>query len=279
MITSLTGRTRHLYNKLINREVGLYLNGYTAFRLKKIDGLGPVKNHVTTVATPLEPGGVFLSSKAEERNLVLTVEFAMENAEGSTVAELRQNLYSVFSPGNKIDIIIEDNELGTLTIDGRVETTEPTIFTQDPTVMISIICPYPYFKLVAPRTVYVVPPGNFPMFNVPFSSNVPTGFVFEADVAIDNDYFLLHGEPRINTNYIGLSGFQLLVGDHIRLSTVKGDRSATYIRSASTQSVLGYLTGSLSDTKLVDGDNYFRLNEHSRLSNVKFSYDRFYNGL
>lgn len=147
--------------------------------VKNIDGLGPVSANIARTNYVTKDGSIFQNARAGDRNIVITLGL---NADYSTTTdpygELRRSLYPVLGPKSEVKLVIESTELETVEISGWVESFEPAIFSKDPDVQISIICPDPYFSsqvnVVATRTgqglLTVTNPGN-----------VETGFTLLVD--------------------------------------------------------------------------------------------------
>lgn len=278
MISVFTGRTKTAYDNSVNKEVSISLDSTSEFRVTDIQGLGPVKAEIATANMPLDPGGVYLSSDAGQRNIVLTLEYAPNWEENSTVASLRQQLMSVYMPKNKVEIeIMMDGAL--YTIDGVVETFEPVIFAKLPSVQISIICPRPYFRNAWSSSTYVLPVQEGNLFTVPYDGLVSTGFELSFRCNLGRTGMLFNGEPWDGMNYMAIEGFQFLVDDIVRISSVAGNRYVLLERNSNISNLLGWFGGSLIDTQLVNGLNYFTFNEAPWFTDVTLSYDTLYGGL
>ena len=147
--------------------------------VKNIDGIGPVGASVATTQYVTKNGSIFQSARTGERNIVITLGM---NADYSTTidpyGELRRALYPVLYPQSKVTLVIESTELETVEIVGWVESFEPTIFTKDPDIRISIICPDPFFVSQV-NTVATSTGTNTITVNNP--GNVETGFTLLID--------------------------------------------------------------------------------------------------
>ena len=114
--------------------------------VKNIDGLGPVSANIARTSYVTKDGSIFQNARTGDRNIVLTLGL---NADYSTTddpyGELRRGLYPVFYPQSEVKLVIASTSMETVEITGWVESLEPTIFSKDPDVSISIICPDPYF--------------------------------------------------------------------------------------------------------------------------------------
>jgi len=279
MITKVTARTRSAYNNAINKELSLSPLGVGELCLRPIDGLGPVKATVNTTDFPTEAGGIYLSSKTGQRNIVLTVEFKPEWTLGSTVGALREKLDEVFMPTNKVELDFLKTDGKTYRIEGTVESNEPSVFTKDPVSQISILCPEPYFTSSDGLETVNFPINGPELLKVPFDGKVDTGFIFEFEMLEPRPNGLtIFKLPKQPTNYLKIT-HPLISADVVRFSTVKGERYATHTRAGTTKSLLGWFSGSLVDTRLVNGDNYFEFPDIDYTKNVKVMYTKVYGGI
>jgi len=274
MITKLTALLPNYYDGSADRVLSIPFveDGLSPFYVKGFTGLGPVKAEVSRFATPLDPGSIYLSSRDGERNIVLTVELQESYGSGSsTAAALRQQLYTVFEPGNKLDLQFDTDELGQVHIVGVVESNDPGDLTGAPVNQISIICVDPYFDdynanisvsidqaIAAYGAIY----GTNDTFVIDFDGKVPVGFTFETIVktALPNQGLKLYKLASI-ASVLTMFGANLAINsnDSFLFSSVKGNRFANYVRSGSTNSVLPWFQGSLVDMQLRPGRNFFRL--------------------
>ena len=131
-ITSFRGETIAI--ELANPEK-------SGFAILDITGLGPVKADINTTENGINDGAIFNSAHVSYRNIVLSLRFI-----GTDIESLRQESYRFFSVKQNVRLLIEtDNRL--MNIEGYVESNEPTIFSKTEGCKVSIICPYPYFKI------------------------------------------------------------------------------------------------------------------------------------
>lgn len=109
-----------------------------------IDGLGPVKAEITTSQFATERGEAFQGASTGKRNIVLTLGLN-PNWVDQTMTSLRQLLYRYLLPEAWVKLRFFSQELPTIDIEGWVESCDPNIFSQDPQMQVSIICPKPDF--------------------------------------------------------------------------------------------------------------------------------------
>lgn len=115
------------------------------YEIRNIDGLGPVKANVNTSPLGSVDGESYAGSSVGGRNIVLTIGLKPDWVEWSPEA-LRRQLDNYFMPKKRIALLIDTEELSGMYIRGYVESNEPNIFSKDPEVQISLICPEPYFR-------------------------------------------------------------------------------------------------------------------------------------
>lgn len=284
MINELIVRKRNAFSNNIERQIALS----SEYKIRRIDGLGPVKADIVTLPIATDAGTQFISTRNGERNIVIKIEFNPNYAAGRTITTLRRELYKVLMPGETVDLLFDvepdglqladSDPVGSLYIQGRVESHEPDIFAENPSVVVSIICPFPYFKGQQGLFDHGLPTsGTVRDYVVPYEGNVPVGFVFEFAVTSSaSSGWMFTGRDR--NDYFGVAG-AMQAGDIFRVSTVKDDRYVRRVRGGQTQSVLGYLTGSLNDMKLYPGDNHFTFSDPGITSNRHLMYEVLYGGL
>lgn len=113
-------------------------------QVQDIQGLDPVKATINTTEYADIDGGYFTGASVDIRNIVITFGYNPDWAE-NTIETLRQTLYQYFMPKQAIRLTFTSTHLPPVQIDGFVESMEPNIFSQDPSVAVSIICPDPPF--------------------------------------------------------------------------------------------------------------------------------------
>lgn len=153
------------------------------YPVRNVAGLGPVKATLDTskYGTALTSGD-FRDYQGEMRNIVLTLGLEPDFTADESVASLRQALYSWFSPLASVMLELESDNMATVRINGWVESAEPDIFAQDPTIVISIICPIGYFIDPVQKVVSGASVSGTSRFTINYAGSVPNGFWLDADV-------------------------------------------------------------------------------------------------
>lgn len=278
MLTVFSALLRNTFSLAVEKQLTFSMAG-SQYVVKNIDGLGPIKSDISTIDTPVDPGGTFMSTRTGQRNIVITLGFTPNYQAGTTVSDLRNELYTVFTPGYKIELtftIVIGGVTKLYYIKGWVESHEPLMFSDDPQVQISIICPSPYFTANESPIVYNLPYGSN-TFNFQQPYLLPQSFKLEFDVKSAGNYYSFYLESDSNAGFN--VSFPFLVGDKVRIDTNKGSREVVYIRSSATYNIMGYMGGSLVDTRFHPGRNYVRFNEIGATLNAKVTYQPIYPGL
>lgn len=281
MLSQVLCVKRNAYNNTVHNQITLYLNDTAEFRIKIIDGLGPVKSEIPTMDSPIDPGGSILSTRDGMRTISMTVGLYPDYQASSTVAELRQQLIGVFTPGNRVELSFNVDGV-VYFIKGVVEMHEPTIFDRDPAVTVSVMCEDPYFTIPAEGTVeFTMPTALLPTIVVPYEGTAPTGFIFQFWVTGSSPTIIFQKLPaQASAMRFSISDTALNGGDIVAVNTSKGSRGVTRTRSGSSESIIGYLSGGLTDMKLTPGLNAFRCTAaDTRFLSAKFVYQKKYVGL
>lgn len=121
-------------------------------QLRNIDGLDPVKASVSTTPYGAVDGASHTGSSVLTRNIVLTLH-PNPDWDTWTYESLRRLLYSYFIPKKDTRLVFISDDLIPVEISGIVESCEVNMFSKDPELLVSIICPDPYFTSVDPMVI------------------------------------------------------------------------------------------------------------------------------
>lgn len=121
-------------------------------QIRNIDGLDPVKATVNTSLRATVDGAVYTGGSISSRNIVLTIR-PNPNWDTWSYEGLRRLLYSYFMPKRSIRLVFESDDMIPVEITGVVESVAVNQFSKDPELLISIICPDPYFTSVDPIVI------------------------------------------------------------------------------------------------------------------------------
>lgn len=142
-------------------------SGSDGYLVTEIEGLDPVP--VTMASSPyaLLDGEYYHESRREKRNIILHIKLR-KNYWSTTIDYRRNRLYSIFVPKQEITLIFNTPQNGNVTISGRVETINATMWTDEPVVIVSIICFNPDFRAINPVTAtYAFSTSEYRTINYP----------------------------------------------------------------------------------------------------------------
>lgn len=230
-------------------------NGYS---VQDIQGLGPVKATLVSSSFAGVDGEQPQSSRRETRNIV--VKFGLETDYlTNSVDELRQTIYDYFMPKSSVKLAFYKSNGLIVDIDGVVETCEPDIFTQDPTIDVSIICYNPDF--IVPTVTHFSGTSVSSSTNnvIDYKGSVDAGYVLTLNVNRTlSDFTIYHTPPDGELRSLDFSG-SLVSGDVLTISTVTGDKGATLLHLGSTSSALYAVSPQSIWSEFQKGDNQFRV--------------------
>lgn len=152
-------------------------------QIRNINGLNPVTASVNTTPYGSVDGESYSGSNLGKRNILLTLGLN-PNWVDQTMESLRHQLYKYFMTKQKVRLTFFSDVLPTTSIVGYVESCEPNIFSRDPEMQVSIICPEPDFVSVTPKVVtgvlLDVDEGGATT-TIVYEGTVPTGFVVKVE--------------------------------------------------------------------------------------------------
>lgn len=268
----------------------------TGLSIRGLDGLGPPKANINTTDVGTLDGSYFNSSRAQSRNIVVTLGFEYKSDE--TIEQLRLKTYKYFPIKKQITLEVE-TDTRTVKVSGYVESNIPTIFSKDEVTVISIICPDAYlYGTTATLTEFT---SVHPLFEFPFSNESLTDPLLEfGDLVITNQQIINYpGEAEvgfvIDIKAIGnvtdltifnvvtgesmfidtgkltdLTGDPIIAGDEILISTIKGDKYIYLLRNGLMYNILNCLTNSSVWFQLKPGENVFSYLPVTGLTNMTF---------
>lgn len=129
----------------------------SGFNIVEITGIGPSNASINTTELVTYDGSVYNSARAQQRNIVFTLQFWEDDVMGPkyrpesewtrmSIEDIRHQSYRYFPIKQRVELSFK-TDTRTLDTYGYVEKNEPTIFAQKESAQISIICPEAYFDL------------------------------------------------------------------------------------------------------------------------------------
>jgi hypothetical protein len=147
-------------------------------QIRNIDGLDPVKATVNTSPFGSVDGGAYIGSNVPTRNPVLTLRPNPNWADWSIEA-LRRLVYLYFMPKSLTRLVFTSDDISPVEIYGYVEDCSPNLFTSDVEILVSIICPDPYFTAVNPTIVTGITNDGSEWLDIDYGGDIETGFNVE----------------------------------------------------------------------------------------------------
>lgn len=262
-------------------------SGSDGYLVTEIEGLDPVPvAHATSTYAQLD-GERYHASRREKRNIILHIKLK-KNWWATTISYRRNRLYSLFVPKTEITLVFDTAETGLVYTVGRVETIDANMWTDEPFVIISILCFDPIFKSLTPtENTWVFSASTIRAIN--YLGNIETGISVEV---VDWELEATAASNTIFTSYVGsawpysrtqIMSFSASLGqyDRLRFSSVPGEK---YVKlklvDNSIVSAINRLDTSSQWISLAPGANVF----HATTSFIgarkyKLSYYTLYGGI
>lgn len=276
--------------------------------ITKIEGLGPVKADINSTEISSGDGARFNSARIGTRNIVFTFRLL----EAPTVEDSRQKTYKYFPVKTNVTLLFEtDNRLCQIT--GYVESNKPNIFSEEEDTQVSIVCPNPYFiSLENGETSTVSFSGTEASFEFPFSNeslsepllefgtiklrqeeivhykgDSEVGFIIRLHALGQVDQVTIYNTEtretiKLDTDILAqITGFGIIAGDNITISTVEGNKYITLLRDGEEINILNTLGRNIDWFKLAKGDNRFAYICEYGAENLEFGieYQTLYEGV
>lgn len=274
MITLIEART--LQGTLLSLPLGDVSAGYS---VQKVAGLDPVKATIVSSSYATADGEQYQSSRREKRNIVIGLGFETDYVSNS-VRSLRKRLYEFFQPKSYVSLRFYDDDGLTVNISGRVESFDSDLFSEDPTVDISILCFDPDFANVNPVTISGSTVNSTTNRLIRYDGDIETGFTLTLNVNQSLTEFTIYntGEDGL-TKSLDIQA-SLVSGDVVTISTVSGAKSVKLTRSGVTTSLLYGMTTQSDWIEFFPGDNRFRVYiTGSTTISYSIAYTELYGGL
>jgi hypothetical protein len=280
MINSIT-ITNHLSESI---TLDLRFPERSGFLVREITGLGPTKANINATELSTTDGSMFNSARLTARNIVLSL-VLLPNP---TIELTRRDSYRYFPVKKRVLLTIE-TDTRTCSIYGYIESNEPNIFSNQVSTQISILCPNPYFYSTGNlENTITVFSGLTPAFTFPFSNeSISENLISFGEVIVNQEKNIYYsGDSEIGlmiyihaigavtnltvynaitseimkidtTKLATLTGFGIIEGDDIVISTVKGNKYIELLRDGVYINILNCLDRDTQWFQLAKGDNLF----------------------
>ncbi len=226
--------------------------------LQDVGGLGPVKATLSASSYANSDRSLLQSARREARNITLQMGFEPDYVT-TTVADLRNRLYDFFMSKTQISMRFFMSSGLEVDISGIVESCEPTMFTKDPEVDISIMSYDVDFIGLEPVEIEGETVDDSTNITVEYEGSTKTGFVFTLNLDRSLSEFTIYHQPPDGTLVQLDFAASLLSGDILTISTVDGNKYANLNRGGTVSSVLYGVLPQSKYLQLAKGDNMIRV--------------------
>lgn len=268
-----------------NREsitFDLYHPEKTGLNIINIEGMGPPKADINSNEIATMDGGLFSSSRMEQRNIVFTIGMLFD----PLIEDSRLCTYKYFPIKKPITIEFETDRRHT-TCTGYVESNEPDIFSKNEQTQISVICPDPYFYELAMEEFAFS--GVHPLFEFPFSNESLTENLIEFGTIMDDNRAIINYRGDVDTGVfitchvmsgtaenltiwnvdtrehmridtlklIKLTGITFSQGDDILINTKVGEKSIQLLHNGKYYNIISCIEKDADWFQLTNGFNTF----------------------
>lgn len=245
--------------------LGGFFPGLDSIQVRNIEGLGPVKAAIMTTQFASARGEGYQGSNTGKRNIVMTLGLNPD-WQNQTMSGLREMLYRYLMPEAWCKLRFYNDELPMVDIEGYVESFEPNMFSQDPEIVVSVICPKPDF-IDADATIYygAVDDGTIEL-EFTYVGNVETGLELKVAQSVDNVAYTgpltisVQQEPH-SPEVFHIDPVTINGGQYFKLSTIPNAKRVQKIAvvDGAATNLLWYVSGDSEWPKIRPGKNLFKV--------------------
>lgn len=249
-------------------------------QIRNIDGLGPVKATISTTPYSVFDGSTFTGSSVDTRNIVLTIGFNPNWAD-LTFESLRRLVYAYFMPKAAVNLEFFSDDIPPVGIYGYVESCEPVLFSKDPEIQVSIICPYPHFTAIDPTIITGNAANQYVPVDFTYDGSVETGFTLKVTQGVGPSPTSISIQVEDPT----LTYFTLLAtvtaNSYLSMSSVPGAKYAQNVSlsSGAITSLISKMQAGSQWPTIKPGPNHFAVVTDQGLQTWQLTYYEKYGGL
>lgn len=222
---------------------------HNGVQITDIKGLGPITAQINTSQRGSGFGENYNSSTLGSRNIVFSIGLKRRNG-GSSVEELRRQVYLYFPPGEEVQMRFKSGEQ-LYQIYGYVESVEPEIFTSHPSLQVSVISTDPFFRLFPNNNVILIP-SNTDGGDVNYQGRINAGVDISIRVLpgaipdLNGRISIVQTTQGKSKRGLNIEDFditrltqgKIAIDDQINISTVAGRKKATLKRGNTTYNIM-----------------------------------------
>ena len=262
-------------------------SGGDGYLVTEIEGLDPVPVALVSSTYAQSDGERYHSSRREKRNIVLHIKLR-KNWWSTTIDYRRNRLYSIFVPDQELELIFDTHLHGLLSIMGRVESIDASMWTDEPMFVVSIICFDPIFRSSTPVTVTYdfTAVSSETTREIVYEGNISAGINisvvdWEVNATSANMILFMNKHGNNIEEQIHISG-ALAQWDRVSLSTVPNNKFVSKtIGDGTVSSILHMLDlTTMSWLQLGPGTNLFKAwTDEPTSRKYSISYHNLYGGI
>lgn len=252
--------------------------------VESIEGLNPVQATLVSSSFAQIDGAQYHSSRREARNIKIRLALDPDYITTS-VRDLRQKLYDFFMPKTKVTLrfhLVEGEgvlDFLDVHIEGRIETFESPMFTNEPSVDISIMCFDPDFHDPTPVVFNGSTTAGSEEVILNYSGTVETGILFTLSPARAVSAFTIyHRPPDGKLRTLDFSA-PLVASDILQISTIVGAKHVTLKRANVESSLLYAMSPQSHWLEIQPGENNLRVYAEGLAIPYSITYSNKYGGL
>lgn len=280
------------YTVKIENALGEMLQVYPSedYILTEMTGITPADAVINAVEVAAMDGARFNTSRVMARNITITLKVRGTDTD---VRRRRVNLYRYAKTKQKIRVYIA-NDQRDVYIDGYLESLQDagSIFTEDQRLMMSVICPDPFFRdngtgeqiigfssvtanFFFPFGIEIGEPVPLSVRASQTSKNIINGGDTTTGMTLTVKALGAVTDPVFYDENTGESmefDINLSAGDELIISTVHGAKSAKLRRNGVTTNVINTLNPDSAWLELAPGDNVFYYTAASGSGNMDLTF-------
>lgn len=228
------------------------------YQIASIEGLDPGKAALVSTSSAGGDGATFQSAARLPRNIKINIDLDPD-FDPSSYEDARADLYRWFMPKASITQRYFLSSGLTLSIAGIVESNDSAIFDEDPDVSISVMCFDPDFVDIQVVSVDGSSVDDITNTEIDYPGTIEAGTVLTLNVNRNIDGFSIYNTPEGGDPYQLDFTEPLLNGDTLVVSSLKGNKGITRIRTGISTSLLYGRTSQSTWINLENGVNQFRV--------------------
>jgi hypothetical protein len=233
------------------------LENESGYQIADIEGLDPVKATLVSTSYAQQNGEQYQSSTRGVRDVKIKFELQPDGVE--TFTTLRENLFVYLMTQQEVRLRFYKESGLFVDLVGVVETHSSPSFKEDPDVTVGIRCFQPDF--LDPRVV--IREGNSVdgVINtaITYPGNLEASTILRMYINRELEDFSVYNTPEDGIlRQLDFSG-ELIAGDELIISSVRGNKGITLKRASVTSSYLWGRTPQSAWIELFEGINQFRV--------------------